>query len=43
MGIPHPSHPFIESHPMVYKIARVAWKKLSINEILADEESMFAR
>jgi hypothetical protein len=43
MGIPHPSHPFIESHPMVYKIARAARKKLSINEILADEESMFAR
>ena len=27
------SHPFIKSHPTVYKFARATWKKLMMNEI----------
>ena len=33
MGMPHPSHPFKDAHPMVYKTARAAPKKLMMNEI----------
>jgi hypothetical protein len=43
MGISHPSHPFTEPHPTVYETARATPKKLSMNEILAGEKSMFAR
>ena len=43
VGKPHPSHPFTEPHPTVYKIARAVWKKkLSTYEIVDDEKSMFA-
>ena len=27
VGIPHPSHPFTEPHPMVYEIARASRKE----------------
>ena len=42
MGKPHPSHPFTKPHPMVYEPARTTQKFLSMDEILANEKSMFA-
>ena len=37
-GRPHPSHPFIEPNPTVYKIAWAAQEEIPTDKILADEE-----
>ena len=43
VGKPHPSRSFTTPHPMVYKTTWATRKKIPIEEILADEKSMFAR
>ena len=41
-GKPHPSNPFTKPQPTVYNTVWAAWKKkLLMDEILADENSMF--
>ena len=45
VGRPHPSHPFTTPHPTVYETSRTTRKKkkLLMDEISADEKSMFTR
>ena len=44
MGRPHPSHPFIAPHPIIYETSHAVRKKtLPTDEILVDEKLVFSK